>query len=132
MVVAADTDVVVRILAADDAGQHRAALARVRKIGEAGGRVLIVSVTLAEAAWVLRARYGYEREQIAAAIDAILHTPPFEVVDSAPAVAALARYRHGPGDLADYLTLELALSAGSERLLTFDRKMLRLSDCEEP
>jgi predicted nucleic-acid-binding protein len=132
MVVAADTNVLIRLLVADDAAQHRATVARLRKIAGAGGRVLVTSVTLVEVSWVLKARYKYRRDEIAAALEGILRTPPLEVVDPAPAVAALARYRRGPADFADYFTLELGLSAGAERLLTFDQQLLTLAECDKP
>lgn len=132
MVVAADTNVLVRLLVADDLAQQQAVLARFRAALEDGGRVLVVSVTLAELTWVLRAVYGYDRARIASAVEAILRTPPLEVVDADAAVAALARYRRGPADFSDYLTLELSHAAGAETLLTFDRKLAKLADCEEP
>ncbi len=65
-------------------------------------------------------------------IEELLRTPPFEVVDATPAVGALARYRQGPAEFADYLALELALASGANKLITFDRKMVRLAECKEP
>jgi len=60
---AIDTNIVVRLLTADDAEQAKAA----RGLVEAGDIFLGVTVLL-EAEWVLRAGYGFAPAQIVAAL----------------------------------------------------------------
>lgn len=122
---AADTNVVVRALVADDPLQHRRVLARLQRARENGESVLVGVVVLAEVAWVLHSGYGYERAQIAAALRGILATPPFVVAERAEVVTAIDDYAKGPADLSDYLILALARAGGCTTLLTFDRRLLK-------
>ena len=131
-VLAADTNVVVRLLVGDDPAQQQAVLARLQKLRTEGGSVLVGVVVLAEVAWVLRSAYGYGRAQVAAALRAVLATPPFVVTQRAEVLAALAQYEKGPADFSDYLILEGARAEGCSKLLTFDRRLLESHACEVP
>jgi predicted nucleic-acid-binding protein len=131
-VYAADTNVVVRVLVGDDRLQQKAALTRLKAIRAKGGSVLVGVVVLAELAWVLAAAYEYDRAQIAAAIRALLWTPPFVVSYRAEVLAALDMFEEGPADFADYLLLSIARSNGCTTLLTFDRNLMKSSGVERP
>jgi predicted nucleic-acid-binding protein len=131
-VYAADTNVVVRVLVGDDRRQQAAALVRLKKIRTEGGSVLVGAVVLAELAWVLAAAYEYDRRQIAAALRALLSTPPFVVPRRAEVLASIEMYEDGPADFSDYLILSLARSEGCTVLLTFDRNLARSSGAERP
>jgi predicted nucleic-acid-binding protein len=131
-VLAADTNVVVRLLVGDSPGQQRAVLARLRRVRADGESVLLGAVVLAEIAWVLAAAYGYQRPHIVTALRGLLATPPF-VVAARPAVTrALASYEHGAADFADYLILELGREEGATKLLTFDKRLQKDPACEAP
>lgn len=129
---AADTNVVVRLLVGDDPAQQRAVLTRLRKVRAAGGSVLLGVVVLAEIAWVLDSAYGYDRAQIAAALRGLLATPPFVVAQRAEVLVAIAAYERGPADFSDYLVLESARAEGCAKVLTFDRRLLKNAMCEAP
>ena len=129
---AADTNVVVRLLVADDLRQQRAVVERLTAVRDAGDVVFVSEVVLAETSWVLDAFYGFTRRQIADAMDALLTTDPFtfEAIDVAR--AAIEHYRRGPAELADYLILGRALRHGADKLLTFDKKLRKHPSCALP
>ena len=129
---AVDTNAVVRLLVDDDDLQQRAVRDRLRRTLAAGEKVLVSAVVLAEVTWVLDSVYGYGRDEIAAAVEAIAETPP--CVTESPEVVrqAVAWYGQGPADLADYLILAKAEAHGARALLTFDRGLLGHAACEIP
>lgn len=129
---AADTNVVVRLLVGDDPAQQQAVLVRLQRARAAGDSVLLGAVVLAEVAWVLDRAYGYARAQITAALRGLLATPPFVVKERAEVLAAITEYEKGPADFADYLILSSARAEGCSKLLTFDRKLLKNAACEAP
>jgi predicted nucleic-acid-binding protein len=129
---AADTNVVVRLIVSDDLSQQRAVHRRLEKVLSAGDSVVLSAVVLAELAWVLASVYEYGRPQIAAAVRAVVGTPPFVVPQRAEVLRALDSYEALAADFSDYLILELSHAEGASTLLTFDRKLLRHASCVRP
>ena len=72
---------------------------------------------------MLRARYRLARGDIAAALDGLLRTELIVVRDAAHVDKALAAYRTGPGDFADYLIREQATAMGASDVVTLDRTL---------
>jgi predicted nucleic-acid-binding protein len=120
------------VLVGDDAGQRRAALARLEAIRASGGAVVVSAFVLAELAWVLSCAYGYDRARIAAALRGVVGTPPFVAPARAVVLSAITAYEHGAADFADYLIIALGRAEGATTFLTFDRRMHREADCEAP
>jgi predicted nucleic-acid-binding protein len=81
---AIDTNIVVRLLTADDAEQAKAA----RGLVEAGDIFLGVTVLL-EAEWVLRAGYGFAAAQIVAALRGMAGLPGMNVEEPLQLATAL-------------------------------------------
>lgn len=129
---AVDTNVLLRLFVADDLAQHKAATKRLSKLEAAGEKAFVSTVVVAELAWGLRAVYGYDRAAIATVIDALLDGDVFEVDDRAAVSNALAAYKQGGPELAVLVILSLGRSRGATSLLTFDRALLKYSDCEKP
>lgn len=129
---AADTNVVVRVLVGDDAEQQARVLSRLHELLEAGESVVVGVVVLAEVAWVLDRAYRYQRSDIAAALRALMSTPPFVVPRRSEVSMALEMFEQGPADFADYLILALARTDGCTMLLTFDRRLLEHPECQAP
>lgn len=90
--IAPDTNVLVRLLVADDAGQT----ARARQMFERGD-VLILKTVLLEAEWVLRSRYGVERERIAVFFQNLAETDGLAMEHEDACRAALVAYTGGMG-----------------------------------
>jgi predicted nucleic-acid-binding protein len=129
---AADTNVVVRLLVSDDLAQQEAVRKRLERASRSGEAVLISPLVLAEVAWVLDSVYGYSKDQISLAVRAVVSTPPFLCPERAAVLAALDALAAGAADFPDYLILALAQAAGASTLLTFDRRLLKHGSCRRP
>ncbi|MGH8284637.1 MAG: PIN domain-containing protein [Steroidobacteraceae bacterium] len=122
---AVDTNVLVRLVARDDAGQVRAAEDFVSK------GAWISHLVLAETSWVLDAIFDRSPEQIAIAVDMLLNHKELTLQDSEVVAAALDLYRKRPAlGFSDCLVLEIARKAGHVPLGTFDRNLAKLLDVE--
>jgi predicted nucleic-acid-binding protein len=122
-----DTNVLVRLIVADDARQTTAARNFIRDRCTSEDPGFVSSVVLAETAWTLAAGYGYTRQQIADAIEAIMETVQLQIESSIDASAALIEYRTGPADFADCLIGQMNRSASCTHTVTFDREAAKLS-----
>lgn len=120
-----DTNVLVRYLVDDDPDQSARAAALIEGAADRGEPLYLSQVVLCEVVWVLRGAYKRRRDEIAAAIGAVLQTSPFTVEEVGLTRRALERYAAGGADFADYLVGEKASAAGCQYVATFDRKLLR-------
>ncbi len=121
--IAVDTNVLVRVLVGDDPAQTKRA-ERAFVEHTKGGGVFVSLVVLAEVAWVLRAAYEWDRATIHERLARLVRTRGVLFEDLELVEAALAGYRAGKADLADYLIVGKAHSVGAE-LLTFDKRLAR-------
>ncbi|MCU6453589.1 type II toxin-antitoxin system VapC family toxin [Sphingomonas sp. A2-49] len=122
--IAVDTNVVVRLIVADDEGQLMAALDLVSRDDA------YVSLTvLMETEWVLRSRYAYSRGAIHAAFDALPALLRLHVEAPGDVAWALKRYALG-GELADYLHIASARTIG--RFASFEKKLADRADPDSP
>jgi len=113
---AADANVLVRLIARDDAKQTAAAEAFT------SGGVWISHLVLTETTWVLSSAYGMNHGQLATAVGMLLQHESITLQDSDVVAAALERYRARPSvGFSDCLILEVARKAGHLPLATFDR-----------
>lgn len=120
LVIALDTNVLVRFLVKDDEEQTERAL---RVVGQALEReqvVYISEIVLCETVWVLRSRYRFPRFQIVGLLGFLLRARQLRFASRERLLSAIDAYRTGRGDFADYLIRSEALDAGCERVATFD------------
>lgn len=115
-----DTNVLIRAVVEDDRKQAEAAVRLLRR-----AKMIAVSLTcLCEFVWVLRRVYGFEREDVLAAMDALLQAR--NVVVNRPAVdAGLAALRAG-GDFADGVIVWEGRWLGGESFASFDKRAVAL------
>lgn len=123
-----DTNVVVRYVAQDDPRQSRAATRLIESLSSEN-QGLITSVVLAETTWVMEDNYDASREEIAEIVATLLQIDVFKIQDAEQVWQALARFRGGSADFADYLIERTCAALGSEITYTFDRKAARQKDC---
>ena len=114
--IALDTNALVRLLIVDDSAQCAAA----RRLAE-HNRVLLLRTVLLEAEWLLRVRFGLDRDRIHAFFSGLADTENFVLEDELPVRRALAGYAKGM-DFADAMHLA---SAGNTPLHTFDEKLVK-------
>jgi len=122
-VIGVDTNVLVRLLTADDEEQHRIAL----KFFEARSQespAFVSAVTLAETIWVLRRSYGFSADDVLSNLSAILDSDDF-VVESRQAVQMVRDGQGNAPQLVDFIIAQLGLRAGCARTVTFDRSAAR-------
>jgi len=120
-VIAIDTNVLVRLVVADDPQQ--AALAR-RLIEDAvgeGATCYVSTPVLCELEWVLVSRYRVPRTEIAAVLTRLLDNGAFVFKERNVLLQALAAYRQGRAAFADHLIGAKAQAFGATTTWTFDR-----------
>jgi predicted nucleic-acid-binding protein len=117
---AVDTNVLVRLLANDDADQVHAAEAFISK------GAWVSHLVLAETLRVLDSVYDLSRVQIATAIEMLLNHRELSLQDADVVTAALNHYRRrSVVDFSDCLVLEIARKAGHLPVGTFDRNFAK-------
>jgi predicted nucleic-acid-binding protein len=118
-----DTNVLVRYLTRDDAGQYAKAAALIDAAANRGEQLVVNTAVLCELVWVLGSSYRYAREEIAGALEQILATAQFEVERLDDARQALGDYRSTKADFTDALIGRINRSLGAEHTVTFDRSL---------
>lgn len=118
-----DTNVLVRYLTQDNLAQARAVDALVAETLSEGERLHVDDVVLCELVWVLRGAYRTSKPVIVSALDKISATAIFSFSDREVLRQAVADYRDGTGDFADYLIGRRNRRAGCETTVTFDRAL---------
>ena len=114
---AADTNVIVRILARDEANQLAVALAELAENGFFLDTTIVIEIE-----WVLRGLMKFDRSRVLAAMTALYQLPQIEFAE--PDRVATAIDWHAAGmDFAD--ALHLAGSSDCDELVTFDRDFAR-------
>jgi predicted nucleic-acid-binding protein len=122
---AIDTNVLVRLLARDDAAQAAAADAFV-----APG-AWVSHLVLAETLWVLDSVFQRTAAQLASAIEMLLSHRQLVLQDAETVTAALASFKKRPSiGFSDCLVLEIARKAGQLPLGTFDKALATLPDSQ--
>jgi predicted nucleic-acid-binding protein len=122
----ADTNVLVRMITGDDAGQTEAA----DRFIEGGAWVSILAV--AETAWVLRTLYNRSAADIASAVQMLLDHKDLILQDSDVVATALELFQSRPSlGFSDCLMLHLARKAGHLPLGTFDRALRRVEGAQK-
>jgi predicted nucleic-acid-binding protein len=118
--IAADTNILLRVILEDDPAQT--ALARV--VMEQATLIAIPLPVFCELVWTMRRLYGRQTHEIADAIEAILGVA--SVVTDRLAVEAGVNLLRNGGDFADGAIAFLGAAMGGELFVTFDREAVRL------
>ncbi len=122
---AVDTNVLVRLLARDDARQ----VERAENFVATGAWVS--HLVLAETIWVLDSVYKLGRKSIVIAVQMLLDHALIALQEPAVVGAALEHFRNGRSiDFSDCLILEIARGAGHKPLGTFDRALGNLENTQ--
>ena len=116
--IAADTNVLVRLLTGDEPRQEAAAQALL-----AGGEpIWIAKTVLLETGWVLRSLYGLDESAIRGAFTKLLGVRNVRVEDQASVAAALALTSHGI-ELADAMHLSSRMDGAA--FVSFDKVLVQ-------
>jgi predicted nucleic-acid-binding protein len=120
---ALDTNLIVRVLVADEPNQFEAALEVLRH-----PRLWVSKTVLLETEWVLRYSYRLAREQVQNALRKFLGLPNVHLEDRLTVTRALTAHATG-ADFAD--ALHLYSSPPQHRFATFDRGLARRAGGDE-
>jgi len=124
-----DTNVLLRLLVADDPGQVARAKAWLRAQPQ-DERFLINRIVLCELVWTLRRAYRFDREQITDVIDRVLKSYAVVVEDDHSVEFALYLYRTTAADFSDCLLGVTNGFLGCTRTATFDQRAAELDEFE--
>ena len=123
---AVDTNVLVRLLARDDARQAKAADQFIAK------GAWVSHLVLAETLWVLESVYDRGAAQIIEALKLLMAHESLVLQDAETVGLALAQFQLKPAlGFSDCLVLEIARKAGHIPLGTFDRALARLEGAQK-
>ncbi|KKC24043.1 type II toxin-antitoxin system VapC family toxin [Sphingomonas sp. SRS2] len=122
MKITADTNVLLRLVLADDEAQGLAAVEAM----ESASLVAISVHSLCELAWVLERLYKKARPEIAAAIRGVIEAE--NVVVNRPAVDAGLAVLDAGGDFADGVIAFDGQWLGGETFVSFDKTAVKLLD----
>jgi predicted nucleic-acid-binding protein len=121
-----DTNVLVRLVVADDPHQTGQAKSFVDRNCTPESPGFIDCVVLVELVWVLAGPYGYKRAEIAAALESLLGGSD-RIIEHHDAVrASVEDYKAGSVDFTDALIGHINRAYGCEATATFDRRAAKL------
>ena len=121
-----DTNVVVRLLVADDAAQTRRARGLIQQAADREEPVLVSLLVLIETEWVLRSRYGLARDAIVGLLRATLEARELSFEDEPAFEEALFHWKDHTCGFADCLIAAHNRQLGCRATATFDAKAARL------
>jgi predicted nucleic-acid-binding protein len=123
--IALDTNVLVRFLVEDDKAQTRVAARLMERAIAADEALFISDVVMCETVWVLVAAYRVPRGEIAQTVGRLLMAAQLRFASVDRLSRALEAFVAGKGDFADYVIREEARDARCDRVVTFDRVLLK-------
>ena len=118
-----DTNVLARYLTEDDPPQARKASALIASTIARGERCYVSAVVLCELTWVLRSVYDVSKADLLTTLDRLMATSQLQIGDKDIVREALAAFRKGRADFADYVIGAGNVDAGCARTATFDRRL---------
>ena len=121
-----DTNVLVRFLVRDHEAQFERARRLIKREVGAQEKVLISLLVLLETEWVLRSRYGLQKNQIADAISGLLEATELELEDEPSIEEALYLWKDSAADFADCLIVAHHRRLGCRATATFDARAIKL------
>lgn len=124
-----DTNVLIRLVISDDAEQTRRARTLVDKAIARDEPVLVSLLVLLESEWVLRSRYGFNREALLSVFRALLETRELSFEDEPALEEALFRWKDSACGFSDCLTTAHNRQMGCRATATLMAKRL---GCQVP
>jgi predicted nucleic-acid-binding protein len=121
-----DTNILVRLLIADDAVQTRKARALIDQCIGRDEPVLVSLLVAIETEWVLRSRYEIDKSEILAVFRSLLAVRELSFEDEAAFEEALFYWQDAPIGFVDCLIAAHNRRLGCNATATFDTKASRL------
>lgn len=125
-----DTNVIARIVLADDAVQTRQALALLARAQAAGETVVLSLATVLELEWVLRGVAKLAKSQVSLVFKQLLETEDLQIPDEQILEQAIYIYESNKSDFAECLFWAQYQRMGCRVMLTFDAVAARMGGVE--
>ena len=127
-----DTNLLVRYFTQDDPIQSPIATEVIERRLTPQEPGFVSTVVTAETVWVLNRAYRLGREVIVAVLETMLRSDSLVVESEQEVFLAMIALGDGRGEFGDALIGALCANAGCPRVLSFDRRALRLPGFEHP
>jgi predicted nucleic-acid-binding protein len=121
-----DTNVVIRLIISDDEEQTRRARKLVEQALDHDEAVLVSLMVMLESEWVLRSRYGCNREILISMFRALLEARELSFEDEPALEEALYHWKDSVCGFSDCLITAHNRRLGCRATATFDAKATRL------
>lgn len=121
-----DTNVLVRYLTQDDAGQSKLATRFIEQVISPDNPGYITGITLCELVWVLSDCYAADQARIQAVIEGLLSSKQLNIESPELVWRALRDWTEFGADFSDALIGRLVLARGGASTVTFDRAASKL------
>ena len=121
-----DTNVLVRLLVADDALQTRRARALVERALNRDDPILVSLPVIIETEWVLRSRYGFDKPATLRLLRDLLSAREFTFEDEPALEEALYRWNECAAGFVDCLVAAHNRRLGCSATATFDSAAARI------
>jgi predicted nucleic acid-binding protein len=121
-----DANVLVRLLTYDVPGQARSASRSL----DAGARIVLTDVVIAEVCYVLTRGYGFSRAEVSDRLAEVMNLKSIEVADADLAIETLRIWTDARVDFADAYLAALARSVDRAGVLSFDKGLDRIEGVE--
>jgi predicted nucleic-acid-binding protein len=121
-----NTNVIARLVLADDAAQTRRAQRVLAQAVARGQPVMLTLGVLLELEWVLRSRAGLDKAAVLRVFKGLLEARDLRIEHEGSVERALYAWEQGGADFADCLHLARYRDMGCSTMLTFDRAAARL------
>lgn len=125
-----DTNILVRLLTIDDKRQAAKVRTLFEQHAEEDGAFFVSDVVLAELSWTLDRTYGFDRDTIAKAIDALSDNSTLAFESRETLRVARAIFEQSRAGFADCLIVAKSRAAGCTALVTFDKAMRTIPSVE--
>jgi predicted nucleic-acid-binding protein len=123
--IAVDTNVLVRLIVADDPEQAALVHKLIEDAIQEGVTCFVSDPVLCELEWVLTSRYRARRADVAAAFLGLLANAAFVFEDRIALRKAIESYQQSRADLSDHLIGVKAHAHGATTTWTFDQSLRR-------
>ena len=125
-----DTNVIARLVLADDAVQTEQARAAIAQAQAEDETIVLALATVLELEWVLRSRAKLDKTQVLLIFKKLLETQDLQIENEQALEQAIYVYENGPADFPECLFWSQYQRMGCRAMLTFDAKAARLGGVE--
>lgn len=125
-----DTNVVVRLLLADDHSQTQRAVKLLKNAQARGTTVMLTLEVIQEVEWVLRSSAKKTKLEFLGLARRLLETRDIEINNEAVLEQALRTYEKSTADFSECLFLAHYQQLGCSAMMTFDVKAARMAGVE--